>query len=125
MTETNRLTTWMNAYRRAWQSNDPDDIGALFSENAELRTEPFTQPRRGRDRIVEGWLADRDEPGTWRFDWHPLVETDDVSAIEATTAYDDGNVYSNLWVMRFDDDGRCRHFVEWYMQQPSPGHAEG
>jgi hypothetical protein len=26
-------------------------------------------------------------------------------------------VYSNLWVIRFDADGRCREFTEWYMRR--------
>ena len=35
------------------------------------------------------------------------------------TRYADGKAYSNLFVMRFDGDGRCSEFVEWYMEQPS------
>ena len=29
--------------------------------------------------------------------------------------------YSNLWLIRFGPDGRCREFVEWYMLQPAAG----
>jgi uncharacterized protein Veg len=29
-------------------------------------------------------------------------------------------VYDNIFVVRFDDDGRCREFTEWYMKRPSP-----
>ena len=35
------------------------------------------------------------------------------------TRYADGKAYSNLFVMRFDGDGRCSEFVEWFMEQPS------
>ena len=27
-------------------------------------------------------------------------------------------VFHNCFVMRFDDDGRCREFTEFYMRQP-------
>jgi hypothetical protein len=27
-------------------------------------------------------------------------------------------VFDNCFVMRFDADGRCREFTEWYMKRP-------
>jgi hypothetical protein len=33
------------------------------------------------------------------------------------TRYADGETFSNLFVMRFDD-GRCADFVEWFIKQP-------
>ena len=27
-------------------------------------------------------------------------------------------VYDNCFVMRFDGDGRCREFTEWFMERP-------
>ena len=29
-------------------------------------------------------------------------------------------VYDNCFVMRFDADGRCREFTEWYVKRPAP-----
>jgi hypothetical protein len=26
--------------------------------------------------------------------------------------------YSNLWVIRLDQEGRCTEFTEWWMQHP-------
>jgi len=34
------------------------------------------------------------------------------------TRYREGRVFSNLYVLRFDDDGRCAGFVEWFIEQP-------
>jgi hypothetical protein len=34
------------------------------------------------------------------------------------TRYTDGRTFSNLFVMRFDDAGRCASFVEWYIEHP-------
>ncbi len=91
----------MTAYLRAWDSNDPDDISALFAPDAVYLTAPFAEPRAGIDTIVSGWLEDRDEPG-------------DSPA----------RTYSNLWMIRFAADGRAASFTEWYMRQgaaSSPG----
>jgi hypothetical protein len=35
---------WVEGYVRAWNSNDPAAIGALFSEDAAYHTEPYGEP---------------------------------------------------------------------------------
>lgn len=113
------LREWIEGYIRAWDSNDPEQIGALFTDGAVYFTEPWAEPWRGREGIVAGWLENRDEPGDATFEWEPLVETADVSLITGTTVYrEPPRTYSNIWVIRLEPDGRCREFVEWYMQQP-------
>jgi ketosteroid isomerase-like protein len=115
---TDTLSTWVDLYKRAWESNSPDDIRALFTEDAEYRPRPYSPPWRGHDEIVEGWLEARDEPGDAQFDWRPVVSGDDVGVLEGTTVYtkSDGT-YSNLWVIRFAPDGRATAFTEWWMEQ--------
>src|SRR4051794_8233608 len=97
-----QLSTWMEGYVRAWNSNDPADIRALFSDDAEYLTEPYATPWRGREAILQGWLADRDEPGQAEFRWSPLVVTDDLAVIQGATEYrtEPPRTYSNLWVVR-------------------------
>jgi hypothetical protein len=116
MTTLSSVTKWIEAYRRAWESNDPADITALFTEDGEYYTEPFVPPWRGHTEIVRRWLARRDEPGDADFEWRPLVTTDEVAIIQGTTTYSD-RTYSNLWVIRLAADGRCREFTEWWMDQ--------
>jgi ketosteroid isomerase-like protein len=112
---------WMQGYLDAWSSNDPDEIRALFTEDALYFTEPYADPWRGRDGIVEGWLESADEPGSFTFDWTPVSITAEVSIVQGTTRYTDGPTYSNLWVIRFTDDGLAREFTEWWMDQAGTG----
>jgi hypothetical protein len=110
------LDTWMAGYRRAWESNEPTDIGALFTDDALYYTAPFAEPWRGRDEIVEQWLAARDEPGDTTFEWEPLIDSADIAVITGRTSYVNGDDFVNLWVIRFAPDGRCSEFTEWYMR---------
>ena len=113
------LTAWIEGYLRAWRSNDPAEISVLFAEDAAYFTEPFGEPWRGCDAIVEGWLSRRDEGG-WHFDWTPLVLEGGLAVVTGTTRYTEPpQVYSNLWVIRLDADGRCSEFTEWWMRQPA------
>ncbi len=112
----------MTAYLRAWDSNDPDDISALFAPDAVYLTAPFAEPRAGIDAIVSGWLEDRDEPGDCEFHWSLAGLDGDLAFVEGETAYratgdSPARVYSNLWMIRFAADGRAASFTEWYMRQ--------
>jgi ketosteroid isomerase-like protein len=116
------LDQWIAAYERAWSSNDPDEIGALFADDAVYYTAPFREPWRGRAEIVAGWLERKDAPGGWSFSWQALVDEPDVSIITGTTTYlDPPQGYSNLWVIRLDPEGRCSEFTEWWMEHTASG----
>jgi uncharacterized protein (TIGR02246 family) len=120
MTSLDAVAAWVQKYRTAWESNNPDDVGNLFAEDAAYFTEPFAKPWLGREQIVKKWLKIKDEPDTTTFEWQPLVVTDDLAIIEAATHYPN-KVYSNLWVLRLDDSGQARQFTEWWMLHPKKG----
>lgn len=109
---------WTRAYVEAWTSNDPGQIGALFSDDARYLTSPDSEPRIGREAIVAGWLDDRDDPGSWTFEWEILEEHDGFVAIQGRTEYPAERDYLNLWIVRLDPDGRATAFTEWYMPRP-------
>ena len=108
---------WMQGYIKAWSSNDPDDIAALFTEDATYYTAPHRQPWRGRAAIVEGWVDRKDQQGQWDFRHELLATAEDVAFVRGWTTYHDQETpnYSNLWVLRLTEDGRCAEFTEWWM----------
>jgi hypothetical protein len=117
VSDLDRLSTWIDRYVRAWNSNDESEISALFTEDAEYFTDPYTAPWSGRAAIVAKWLQHRDQPGETSFSWQPLVVEADLCIITGETHYPQ-QTFSNLWVIRLDAKGRCSHFTEWWMQHP-------
>jgi hypothetical protein len=113
------IEKWVALYRRAWESNDPDDIRALFTEDASYRTEPFAEPWDGHLEIVEGWLDAQDDPGAATFEWRIAGQDQLTYFVEGVTDYRDGPIYSNLWVVKLVPDGRAEEFTEWWMEQES------
>jgi ketosteroid isomerase-like protein len=123
---------WLDRYVAAWRSYDPDEIGALFSDDAAYRYHPYDEPVVGRDAIVASWLGDsdedgastRDEPGTYDASYSPVAVDGDVVVATGSTTYLEGpggpvlRVYDNCFVIRFDDSGRCREFTEFYLKRP-------
>ncbi len=119
----NVVTSWLAGYVAAWQANDAERIRPLFSDDAVYRYHPYDEPLVGVDAIVDSWLEEPDEPGTWSARYEPVAVDGDVAVAIGTTRYQANGdqperTYHNCFVLRFDADGRCREFTEWYIRQP-------
>jgi ketosteroid isomerase-like protein len=110
---------WLDRYLAAWRSNAPDQIGALFAEDATYAFSPVEPPARGRDAIVAAWLGHGDDPGEWETTVRPLLIDGDQAVIRGDTTYANGDHYENLWVLRLDDAGQCTEFTEWWVIHPA------
>jgi ketosteroid isomerase-like protein len=124
---------WLDAYVAAWKSYDRAAIADLFADDVEYRYHPYDEPIRGRDAVVAAWLGEsaepgastRDEPGTYEASYRTVAVDGDLAVAVGSSTYADEpggppvRVFDNCYVIRFDEDGRCRAFTEWYMQRPS------
>jgi ketosteroid isomerase-like protein len=117
------VSEWLRRYVEAWRSYDREQISELFAEDARYRYHPYDQPIRGREAIVESWFDEPDEPGTFAGEYEAVAVDGDTAVATGSSTYTDAKgevdkVYDNCFVLRFDDDGRCADFVEWYMERP-------
>jgi hypothetical protein len=110
---------WLDDYVAAWRSYDPAAIRALFSPEATYAYHPWDEPLRGPDAVADSWLENRDEPGSWEAAYAPALIEGGAAIATGETRYTDGEVFSNLFELEFDDDGRCTRFTEWYLQHPA------
>ena len=132
MTDHAQVERWLDAYVSAWKSYDREEIAALFSEDAEYRFHPYDEPVRGREAVVAAWLgesapegaSERDEPGTYDASYAPVAVDGDVAVATGTSTYyaEPGGpvrtTFHNCFVMRFDADGRCSEFTEFFIEAP-------
>jgi len=82
----------------------------------------------GREAIVTDWLKERDEPGSYEAWYEPVAVDGDRASVIGESRYTnpDGSLkelYYNSFIIRFDDDGRCADFVEYFMLLPPRLHA--
>jgi hypothetical protein len=117
---------WLDNYVEAWRTYDPERIGNLFSEDALYFYSPFDEenPVRGRDSIVADWLAEPNAAGSWQAGYLPVAVEGNVGVAQGRTRYirADGSIerqFDNIFVLHFDEAGRCARFTEWYMQPRS------
>ena len=130
--DTGAVAAWLNAYVAAWKSYDREQIGALFSEDVRYRFHPYDEPVTGREAVIESWLGEgehegapgRDEEGAYDASYRAVAVDGDLAVATGTSTYTRGpggpieEVYDNCFVMRFDGDGRCQEFTEWFMKRP-------
>jgi uncharacterized protein (TIGR02246 family) len=127
MTTAEDVNSWVQRYQNAWITNDPDDVAALFTEDATYEFVPNDpEAAHGRDEIVAEWMDSQDSPETWKFDFEFMgFVKDDTALVRGVTEYLDGSpTYDNLWFIRLDDDGRATHFTEWYHAREGTGDEE-
>lgn len=116
---------WLDRYVTAWRANQSEPIEALFTEDAVYGYRPWDgddHTIRGRDAIVASWLEEPDEPAAWDAHYEPYaVEGDRAVAVgwSRYAATDDvpERTYHNAYLLRFDRDGRCAEFREYYMEE--------
>jgi uncharacterized protein (TIGR02246 family) len=115
--DTDDVRRWVDGYVEVWHTNDPEGIGALFTDDARYSTAPFREPWAGREAIVAGWLDRKDQDGDWTFEYDVVAIDGDLAVVRGETKYPtwDPPAYSNLWLIRLDGDGRATEFVEYWM----------
>ena len=127
------IDRWLADYVEAWMTYDRAKVEALFAEDISYRYHPEDDPITGRDAVVASWLgeeenedaSDRDEPGTFEAGYRAIAVDGDVAVATGTSSYSEtpggpvARVYDNCFVMRFDSEGRCREFTEWFVQRKS------
>ena len=118
------MQRWLDDYVQAWNTYEPDRIGALYTEDATEQYHPYdAQPVQGRQAIVDNWLKYRDDPGTYSAHYEPWAVDGDRAVATGISEYKnaDGSFktrYYNVFLLRFDEDGRCSSFIEYFVELP-------
>jgi hypothetical protein len=123
---------WLRAYVDAWKTYDPVQIASLFAENVRYHYHPYDAPIEGRDAVVRSWLGDsdasgastRDELNTYDATYRAVAVDDRLAVAVGSTHYSESadsqnRVFDNCFLIRFDPEGRCTDFTEWYIERPS------
>jgi ketosteroid isomerase-like protein len=119
---------WTENYERAWRTAGTDGLADLFSPDASYLPSPWAAPVEGLATIARFWEDEREGPD------ESFTMAPEILAVEGATAvvrvsvdYDGGETappqrWRDLWVIRFDGNGRCVAFEEWPF---APGQRDG
>src|SRR4029079_10534362 len=114
---------WLQRYVDAWRLNDPVAVGDLFSPEVRYAFDPFSEAVVGRNAVIESWLDDPADPGSWEADYDVLAVDGDVFVAHGRTRYltDDRTAvdreFAHVLVCRFYASDRCLEYTEYYMRK--------
>jgi hypothetical protein len=103
-------------YEAAWRRPGTDSLGSLFAEDARYGHSPYAEPIIGLDAIAQMWESEREGPDEiFTLGTEVVALEADTAVVRAHVLYGDPvrQEYADLWVIRFEDDGRCISFEEW------------
>ena len=109
----------MTEYSHASAENDPQASADLFSTDAKYYETPFDKPMVGREAIFEYWnkgaqgLTDKES----KFEIYSVKDNQGIARWQSNfTVVESGKRLSLdcLFVVEFDDAGRCSIFREWW-----------
>jgi hypothetical protein len=126
MTDHVAVTDWVARYERAWRSPGTDALDELFTASVSYSPSPWAQPVGGIESLRRFWDVARDGPDEGFQMGSEIVAVDGrVAVVRVVVHYDDGQRWRDLWVLAFDEQGRCEHFEEWPFAPNQPDGHEG
>lgn len=108
---------WLEAYKRAWESRDPDAAAALFTAESRYREQPYQDPFEGAAGVRAYWAevtATQDDV-EFRFGT-PIVVGDRAIAEWWVTMTNGGAdvTLAGVFLLTFNDAGLCSDFNEYW-----------
>ncbi len=122
--------SWLDAYGRAWETQDQQAAADLFTDDATYQETPFDEPVRGPLAIAEYWSAAVRSQDQVRFGFEILATTQDMGIARWWASF--VSIPSKMqvkldgiFVVSLDAKNRCKTFREWWHAQEVGAHRVG
>ena len=97
----------------------------MFAPDVVYIPSPWAPPLSGLVALSQFWEAERDGPDeVFRLRSEVVAVDGSVAVVRVSVDYADAisGRWRDLWVLRFDAEGRCTEFEEWPF---APGQSDG
>lgn len=111
------IEDWADRYARAWEEADDEAAGALFSEDATYRSDPFGEPHQGREQIRRYWREVTSTQANVKVAVGRTMVVGERALVEWWTQMDgDGTPVTlpGALLLDFDESGLCTALREYW-----------
>lgn len=111
------LEDWIEGYRLAWVTRDPEAVESLFTPDATYRDNIFTEPHQGREGVNSYWTAATEAQSDVRvLMGRPFADGKRVTVEFWTNMKIEGGdtTLAGCLLLDFDDDWLCRRLREYW-----------
>ena len=124
MIDDESFRSWLDAYGHAWEAQDPEASATLYREDALYFETPFGEPMRGADAIRDYSSEAAATQADVRFGSEVLAFSGDtgIARWRASFTRVPSGVrveLDGIFLVTFDDAGRCHEFREWWHRRES------
>jgi len=117
-----QLVAWLEKYRNSWEQQDSDAFANLFAADARYRETPFLEFVHG-PQFRAFWEEIAEKQAANRFYYEIILTARDRAVVHwtATTTWvptDERRAGDGIFLLTFNDDGRCKELLEWQHWQP-------
>jgi hypothetical protein len=119
-----RFEDWLERYRNAWETRDPDAAQAIFTEDATYQVTPFREPEMHRAGIRAYWVRATSDQRNVQFGSRMLASNGDTGICRWNVQFDlesEGSTVEidGIFVFTLTNEGLCREFQEWWHERVS------
>ncbi|WP_159587781.1 nuclear transport factor 2 family protein [Chelativorans xinjiangense] len=120
-----QLEQWLAGYKHSWEKQDVDAFVSLYTDDAVYVDRPFSEPVQARD-FHRFWteLATRQAQNHIEFEVLGVNGPVGIAHFRANyyrTTTGEHRTGDGIFVLSFDESGRCRVFREWQHWYPVDG----
>lgn len=113
------LSAWLDAYGDAWESRDSDKAASLFAKDSSYRVTPYEEAHIGPSGVREYWNSVTASQRNVAFESQALSVNGDTGIAHWSAEFDvePGGEHIELdgiFVLEFDQQGKCRSLREWW-----------
>jgi len=113
------LSAWLDAYGEAWESRDADKAANLFAADSTYQVTPYEETHKGQDGVRQYWEGVTASQRNVVFEYRTLSVTGNTGIAHWSASFDvePGDVHLELdgiFVLEFDEDGKCTRLREWW-----------
>ncbi|WP_295694661.1 nuclear transport factor 2 family protein [Lapillicoccus sp.] len=107
------VLAWVADYERAWREGNVYAVERLFSPGVRYHRSPYEPVDVGHDGVKAFWLEDDGQ--TFSMEARVVALEAETAVVRVLVNYlaPTRQDYTDLWVLRFADDGRVEDFDEW------------
>ncbi len=114
--------SWLDAYGRAWETQDSQAAAALFTEDATYQETPFAEPMRGRSAIRQYWSDATGSQDKIGFGYEVLTCTGNLGIARWWASFTDTQSQAQvkldgIFLVVMTGENRCKDFREWWHTQ--------
>jgi hypothetical protein len=117
------LERWLAGYEQAWESRDAAHAAELFTSNASYHETPFDEPKVGQSGIHAYWASVTVDQRDIDFKSQVIAVNGQTGVAHWSATFTSASTGAHLeldgvFVLTFDENGRCTELREWWHLRP-------